>query len=146
MRLFLIIFLALVTSSTSAYHCVGSQAVKMEQGTEAAKRKIKIERSELLEHVEYKIEAPKYVDKQEIFMVWFHFGFGKHPEGTIPVRHFEKGGNVEIYLNRFSKGIRGCLEIQYGERCGPLPQVIVTYEEAYLNNTDNTVYCSFEPY
>ncbi len=126
------------------YHCVGKDIERMEKATSDANEALKIERSEFVGLVDYQIRAKKVVAGEEVTAVWFRFGFDAHPGGSVPVRYFEtKEQEIEIPLGSFTKGVRGCVDIVYGQRCGALPQVVITYEKAYLNETNGTVYCGF---
>ena len=113
----------------------------------AAMKAIEIERIELPYSVDYRFKALDSAGGENVYAVYFRFGFDAHPEGAVLIKYENnKVNQIIFHVDSISKGFRGCIDIVYGKECGIMPQIVVTYERAYINkNIRNTVYCGFDP-
>ena len=114
---------------------------------ESVVENIEIERIDLVDSVFYKFRVPDVANKQKVIAVGLRFGFGAHPGGAVTLDFKTDEPNyISFSIDSITAGFRGCVEILYGAKCGIMPQIVMTFDEAYINeNARNTVYCGFVP-
>lgn len=137
--------LILFSTSSLGHYC--PQLNKKDSDALAETNKvIEIHRTEPLYSVNYTFKAPRIAGSNVIKAVLLRFGFGAHPEGTVRLHYKLLGTDmIEFHIDSLSNGFRGCIDIVYGGICGLKPQIVVTTEKSFINNSKNTVYCGFDP-